>query len=287
VILCGWNPRASEIISKLTDPDLEDRRQTVVVVADLAWDPVEEFDLPLEFAVLLKGSPTDLDHMRKAGLDKAETIIVLADETVDDPDSQTVLTVLQAEKHAHRQMLDGDRTHELRSVAELVDPQKKSALESVHTDLILCPQEFSEKILLQALLNPGVSQFLGDILSVGRENQLVEVPIHGAEDPPLAGKTFDEAMVVCRERALLLLAIHRAGAPGAGRKLDGKDEWGPDGRAALETKTPRYLLTNPDDPNDRDYRIQPGDSLLFLAHSHQPLAEIFGSPKKWREAFQG
>ena len=287
VILCGWNPRAPEIISRLTDAELEDRRQTVVVVADLASDPVEEYDLPREYAVLMKGSPTDLEHMRKAGLDKADTVIVLADETVDDPDSQTVLTVLQAEKHADKQMMDGERTHELRSVAELVDPAKKAALESVHTDLILCPQEFSEKILLQALLNPGVSQFLGDILSVGRENQIVEVPIHGAEDPPLAGMTFDEAMVTCRERALLLLAIHRGGAPGAGKSEAPKEEWGPEGRAALSTKSPRHLLTNPNDPVDRDYRIRPGDSLLFLAHSPQPLAEIFGSPRKWNKAFQG
>ena len=287
VILCGWNARAPEIISKLTDAELEDRRQTVVVVADLDSDPVEEYELPREYAVLMKGSPTDLEHMRKAGLDKADTVIVLADETVPDPDSQTVLTVLQAEKHAHKQMMDGERVHELRSVAELVDPDKKSALESVHTDLILCTQEFSEKLLLQALLNPGVTKFLGNILSVGGENQIVEVPVHGAEDLPLAGKTFDEAMVTCRERALLLLAIHRGGAPGAGRDPATDEEWGPEGRAALVTQNPRHLLTNPSDPNDRDYRIQPGDSLLFLAHSHQPLAEIFGSPRKWRKAFQG
>ncbi len=287
VILCGWNTRAPEIISRLTDPELGDRRQTVVVVADLDSDPVEQYDLPREYAVLMRGSPTDLEHMRKAGLDKADTIIVLADETVEDPDSQTVLTVLQAEKHAYRQMMDGERTHELRSVAELVDPEKKSALESVHTDLILCPQEFSEKLLLQALLNPGVTHFIGDILSVGRENQIVEVPVHGAEDPPLVGKTFDEAIVTCRENALLLLAIHRGGAPGAGQKEESEDEWGPEGRVDLGSPPPSRMLTNPREPADRNYRIQPGDSLLFLAHSHGALAEIFGSPSKWKKAFQG
>lgn len=287
VILCGWNTRASEIISKLTDPELGDRKQTVVVVAELDSDPVEEYDLPRDLAVFLKGSPTDLSHMRKAGLDRADTIIVLADETVEDPDSQTVLTVLQAEKHAYKQQLDGVRTHELRSVAELVDPEKKSALESVYTDLILCPQEFNEKILLQALLNPGVTEFLGDILSVGRENQLIEVPVHGAEDPPLVGQTFDEAMVACREKALLLLAINRGGAPGVGKAKEPPEEWGPEGRVAFEGEETRHLLTNPHDPEDRSYRIQPGDSLLFLAHSSRPLAEIFGSSLNWRKAFQG
>ncbi len=287
VILCGWNTRAPEIISRLTDPELGDRRQTVVLVAELDSDPVEAYDLPREHAVLMKGSPTDLEHMRKAGLDKADTVIVLADETVDDPDSQTVLTVLQAEKHAYKQMMDGERTHELRSVAELVDPEKKSALESVHTDLILCPQEFSEKLLLQALLNPGVTQFLGNILNVGRENQIVEVPVHGAEDPALVGKTFDEAMVTCRENALLLLAINRGGAPGAWKDEGADEEWGPEGRVDLGTPAPSRMLTNPHEPADRSYRIQPGDSLLFLAHSHGPLAEIFGSPLKWKKAFQG
>ena len=287
VILCGWNSRAPKIISKLTNPELGDPRQTMVVVAELETDPVDQYGLPRDFAVLLKGSPTDLEHMRKAGLDTEDTISVLADETVKDPDSQTVLTVLQAEKHAHRQMQDGERTHELRSVAELVNPAKKSALESVHTDLILCPQEFSEKILLQALLNPGVSEFLGDILSVGKENQIVEVPVRDAEDPPVVGRTFDEAMVACREKALLLLSINRGGAPGAGKRAEDREEWGPEGQVALDNRKPRPLLTNPHDLRDREYRIQPGDSLLFLAHSHRPLAEMFGGPLKWRKAFLG
>jgi TRAP transporter TAXI family solute receptor len=287
VILCGWNARAPEIISRLTDEDLADRRQTVVVVAELDFNPTEDFGLPPERAVLLKGSPTDLDHMRKAGLDRANTLIVLADETVDDPDSQTVLTVLQAEKHTHRLKVDGKRSTELRSVAELVDPDKKSALESVHTDLILCPQEFSEKILLQALLNPGVSEFIGGILSVGRENEIIEVPVRAAAASSLIGKTFDEAMISCREKALLLLAINRGGAPGAGTASDQTEEWGEDGQVALDQESPSGLLTNPHDPEGRSYRIQPGDSLLFLAHSQRPLAEMFGSPGRWNEAFQG
>ncbi|MGD8362674.1 MAG: TAXI family TRAP transporter solute-binding subunit [Gemmatimonadota bacterium] len=286
VILCGWNSRASEIIGKLTDPHLGERRQTVVVVADLGSDPVEEHGLPRDFALFLRGTPTDLDHMRRAGLDTADTIIVLADETVSDPDAQTVLTVLQAEKHAYRLVKEGTRVHELRSVAELLDPDKKSALQSVHTDLILCPQEFSEKMLLQALLNPGVTEFIGDILSIGDGNQLVEVPVHGAEDPPLVGKNFDEAMVACRESSVLLLAINRGGAPGAGTDSDETD-WGSDRLAEFEDLPTGRLLTNPQDAAERSYRIQPGDSLLLLAHSDRPLAHIFGSPLKWRRAFKG
>lgn len=286
VILCGWNTRAAEIISKLTDPDLGDRRQTVVVVAELPSNPVDEFALPKDYALFLKGSPTDLEHMRRAGLDTADTVIVLADETVDDPDSQTVLTVLQVEKHAYRQMVDGERSHELRTVAELVDPQKKSALESVHTDLILCPQEFSEKILLQALLNPGLSQFLGGILSVGGENQIVEVPVVENGASALVGKTFDEAMVHCREQALLLLAIHRGGAPGVAQNRIEEEGWGPEGTVDLGAVAESRLLTNPHTLQDRSYRIRPGDSLLFLAQSSEPLTEMFGAPGKWKRAFK-
>lgn len=287
VIVCGWNARAAEIISKLTDPELGARRQAVVVLAELDRDPVEEFELSSDYAAFLKGSPTDLEYLRRAGLDRADTVIVLADETVDDPDSQTVLTVLQAEKHAHRLVLDGERTHELRTVAELVDPKKKSALESVHTDVILCPQEFTEKILLQSLLNPGLTQFLGEILTVGQENQIVEVPVQGDETPPLVGKTFDEAMQQCRARALLLLAIHCGGAPGAWAEVMEGEAVGEDWRVEMGEAVRTKILANPHDPEDREYRIRPGDSLLLLAHSHHALAEMFGSPEKWRQAFKG
>jgi TRAP transporter TAXI family solute receptor len=287
VMICGWNARAAEIISKLTDAELGARRQAVVVLADLDRDPVEEFELSADYAAFMRGSPTDLEHLRRAGLDRADTVIVLADENADDPDAQTVLTVLQAEKHAHRLVLDGERTHELRTVAELADPKKKPALESVHTDVILCPQEFSEKILLQTLLNPGLTQFLGDILTVGRENQIIEVPIQGDETPPLVGKTFDEAMRQCREKALLLLAIHCGGAPGAWAEAAQQVAAGEDWRVEMGEAVRARLLTNPHDSEDRDYRIRRGDSLLLLAHSHQALADMFGSPGKWKQAFKG
>jgi hypothetical protein len=55
----------------------------------------------------------------------------------------------------------------------------------------------------------------------------------------------------------------------------------------MEDPIKNRLLTNPHDPADREYRIRVGDSLLFLAHSQGPLAEMFGSPTKWRQAFQG
>jgi hypothetical protein len=115
----------------------------------------------------------------------------------------------------------------------------------------------------------------------------VEVPVRGDETPPLVGKTFDEAMQQCRERALLLLAIHCGGAPGAWTEVAQQLAAGEDWQVEMGEAVRAKLLTNPHDPQDRDYRIRPGDSLLLLAHSHQSLAEMFGSPEKWRQAFKG
>lgn len=280
VIVCGWNQRAPQLIRSLTTTDVQGRRQTVVIVADLPTDPVETFYLRKEYVHFLRGTPTEMGTLRAAGLDQADTIIVLADDEADDPDARTVLIVLQVEKHAHSLKQQGVRDRELHSIAELLNPEKKSVLESVHADLIVCPQEFNEKLLVQAVLNPGTSQFLRQVLTVDEENQIVEVPVRGREDPALVGKTFDEALVVCRTYSLLLVAINRGGAPGAGEQETDAFE------ASLESG-PRRLITNPYRAEEREYRIQPGDSLLFLAESARPLERIFGESTKWRRAFKG
>ena len=101
----------------------------------------------------------------------------------------------------------------------------------------------------------------------------------------MVGKTFDEAMVVCREKSLLLMAINRGGAPGTGPDVDPEGGLEARGQAALEPKPMQKLLTNPSTPEDRGYRIEAGDSLLVLAHNSRPLAEVFGSPMSWRKAF--
>jgi TRAP transporter TAXI family solute receptor len=280
VIVCGWNERAAQLIRSLTSADVSGRRQMVVVVAELASDPVESFYLRKDYVRFVPGTPTELAVLRAAGLDRADTVIVLADAESEDPDARTVLTVLQVEKHAYRLREQGVRDREIHSIAEILNPDKKSVLESVHTDLIVCPQEFNEKLLLQAVLNPGTARFLRQILTVEEENQLVEVPVRGREDPPLVGKTFDEALVDCRGHSLLLVAINRGGAPGARdeRRVDGS-EVPPDGGA-------RRLITNPYREEEREYRIQVGDSLLFLAEGTRPLERIFGASDRWGRALK-
>ena len=281
VIVCGWNERAPQLIRSLTSVDVSGRRRMVVIVADLSSDPVESFYLRGELVRFLRGAATELSTLRAAGLDQADTVIVLADEESDDPDARTVLTVLQVEKHVHQLRQQGLRDHEIHSIAELLNPDRKSALESVHTDLIVCPQEFNEKLLVQAVLNPGTARFLRQVLTVDEENQLVEVPVRGSEDPTLVGRTFDEALVDCRRHSLLLVAINRGGAPGA------REERTPEDFDVRLGAGPRRLITNPYRDEEKEYRIQVGDSLLFLAEGARPLERIFGESNKWRRAFKG
>jgi hypothetical protein len=66
-----------------------------------------------------------------------------------------------------------------------------------------------------------------------------------------------------------------------------EEGWGPEGTVDLGAVVESRLLTNPHTPEDRRYRIRPGDSLLFLAQSSEPLTQMFGAPGKWKRAFKG
>ncbi len=275
VIIAGWSTRAPGIVRSLTDPQLGPRRQFVVVLADLPEDPMDENHLEDDFAVFIRGIPSDIENLKKAGLDRADSLIVLADESIPraDRDARGLLTLILAEKHTKTLLDAGKRRSKLHTVVEIMDPANRTAMELAYADQIICRREFDERVLVQSVLNPGVAALLQEILTVDDTNEVIEVPVTLREGAGFVGLNFREALERGLEFGALLVAIHRNGAPGATR----------------EAGAPRHqhnLMVNPV-ADEANYRIQAGDSLLFIADSEQTLKPEFGDPNKWRGAFHG
>lgn len=309
-IICGWNEEATGLVRTLTSPELKGRQQVVVILADRATDPMEAERVSShgEQVFFLRGQPSRSDDLLSAGVATAYQVIVLADDASPDPDARTVLTVLSIETASQKLQEEKKRTTNIRTVAQLVDPANREALIRVHVDEIVCRAEFEQQLLVQSTLNPGLSRFLGEVLSVDENNEIYEVPVRGNETIRIVECTFDEALVTCRNEGVLLLAIDQGGAPGAVPPSDRLTEkprtpnWrGSDSLRTLSdeidllpasqaTKNVRRklrpMLTNPFREEERQYKIKVGDALLFLAESEKPLERIFGSSTVWTDAFK-
>ncbi|MCZ6915689.1 MAG: NAD-binding protein [Gemmatimonadetes bacterium] len=312
-IICHWNDEAAGVIRDLTNPELKGRRQVVVVLADRESDPTERLsDVSNEHVSFIRGQPSNTADLMKAGLAKAYQVMILADAKFPDPDARTVLAVLAIESLSQRFQETKERTTNIRTMAQLVDPANRPALVTANVDEIICGARFEERLLVQSTLNPGLSRFLDEILEVGDYNEIYEVPVR--EEPSartgkgvqIVGRTFDEVLVDCRKSGVLLLAIDPGGAPNvvaasqdgesAPRRRRTSASMRPVSIDGLELPTSqtagrgsrklRPMLTNPYRPKEVSRRIKVGDSLLFLAESEKPLEQIFGSSKDWLTAFK-
>ena len=283
VIVCGWNRRAKTIIAELTTTELGARRQQVAVVCDRSADFMAQQGLDEDVVLHVAGEPTDLAQLERAGLDRAHTVLILADHDAPDSDARSLLTLITIEKRAHRMRRGGERAHALRSVVEILDPQKMQLFQDSHAGLVVCAADFDARLLSNSILNPAVSRFLQGVLTTGAGDEIIEVPVTGRERRPIVGRTFDEVLLECRAEGLLLLAINQGGAPGVLPAAARNAQMTATGTIAIRQE----LLTNPSAATSRSYPVAVGDSLLFLADSELSLAPVFGDPAEWQAGFAG
>ncbi len=277
VIICGWNKRGPGLVRSLSSGQLQGRRRNVVVVAPFGGEPLKDEELATTLVV--DGSPSKLAHLSDARLDRADVVVVLADENVnrEDRDAKTLFITSVVEKEAHRQCERKQRNTRLHTVVELTNPENRGIFEAIHVNQIVCGQEFDQQLLAHSVLNPGLSHFMEEVFTVERGSELIEVPVSGNEKEQFEGKTFDKALLLGRDFGVLLVSIHRNGAPGFVTS-HGVSHTG-NGEEARDV-----YLTSP--PKDLEYEIKVGDSLLFLAESEAPLEHMFGDARQWRRGFR-
>src|SRR6476620_4978122 len=96
LLICGWSPKGSEIIRELRAKEVEAARE-IVILADRDTAPMEG-----EALTFIRGNPSSEVDLRRAGIDRVSTVIVLADasntsDEPDDLDARSLLTTLAIE----------------------------------------------------------------------------------------------------------------------------------------------------------------------------------------------
>jgi Trk K+ transport system NAD-binding subunit len=189
-LILGWSDTIFTVLSELEIANESEKRPSAVVLADR--DKVEMDDLVREKVgpkrtrvVTRSGSPIDLDHLGLVRPEKARSIIVLAPEDDEDPDSQVIKIVLALTKGTgHR-----DRTYHI--VAEIHDPENLRAAELVGGDetVLIDKRETIAKLVVHAARQSGASAAFIELLDFDGDE------IYFREDASLVGKPFSEALL--------------------------------------------------------------------------------------------
>jgi len=239
-VICGWGERDKYMLRSLTSDVRRRLRQVVVVDERLERDPSCD-----PFVHSVRGDPTEEEVLRRAHVSGAHTALIPTDWTLTDRalrDARSTLSMLAVEAcnpHTY-------------TCVEVCSPESKRHLGRTAADEIICAGELSRRVLTQAALNHGLSDFLLDLLALDRTPKIRKEAL----PPAFAGMTFRELFVLMNEAlAEVLLAVERM--PGPAKAEEAAQPSG--GGRHPQIVRPK-IFTNP----RGEFRLQPGDQLFIL-----------------------
>jgi len=259
IVVCGYNQNVPNFLSYLADEHIANRRH-IVLLAPLGTDkPWKKFNLDKQVIHYVNGSATKREDLQRAHLNQADIAVIVADEGCPDPDANNILKILTIEKYCTELESNGERGKKknIYTIAEIENPENHQLARDACVDEIISLGEIKSKIFAQAVLTPGVSNFIEEILTFNDLNDLYPIAI--TQKCALQNKTFDEMLSILRRYNILLLSIRVA-------KENGDDPIFKSTRESCKLNGDAIVITNPFD-DKKNYRAQTGDVLIVLATS--------------------
>jgi voltage-gated potassium channel len=196
IVLCGWNTNAEEFIEGLLR-SMAVKKLPLVLVNELSEDEVESLkykyrDQDFRF---LRGDFTREDVLARANILQARSAILLADtsgqRSLEKADERTILATLGIKSMAK----------EVKTCAELLNPENKQHLMRANVDEIVLRGENIGSLLAGATVSPGIPRVISSLLSPDEENNLWKVEIPEA----FVGKPVSDLSAYLKEKSRALL----------------------------------------------------------------------------------
>jgi len=183
LVLCGWNEHAEGFLAGVKES--RGALPQVVLVSDMVQENVNEVihrnrgELEIRF---VKGDFTLESVLERANVQHARAVVVLADKSGDNTlgkaDERTILATLAIKAVAPRVTV----------CAEILNPESEQHLRRARADEIMLRGRHTGHLLASAVVNPGVPEFLNELLNLEIGCRLMRVPA----PREFLGKTFKE-----------------------------------------------------------------------------------------------
>ena len=223
-VICGWNFRGPEIIAELrADPKC--KKSPIVIIVEILEKPLDDPDLHF-----IRGD-VDAETLKKANMEEAQGVIVLSDDTLDaySRDAKTILNTLTI-KSLYPSVY---------ACVELMHSKNIEHCQRAKADEIIVVGELSTNLLVQALLDHGITKMITELVSTRYGSDLYKTKVPQG----MVGRTFFEIMCeLKRNHGVLCLGVEDASG--------------------------QQLVANP----DCDYEVGPSDQLVIIASARPKLA---------------
>ncbi len=239
-IICGWNFQGERIVKELLSAS-EKRHREIVILANSDQRLVKN-----ERAEFINGDPTQDADLIRAGVKRAESVIVLSDLTksANEADAEALMIVLAVES----------LNRKVHTCVQCMNSANRVHLERAHADEIICLDQVGGSLVVASALNHGISHLVAELLTFDTGSEFYRYDSHISDR--LVGKEFAEAAQVLAQQRIILLAV----------ETDYSEERQKQLSADTVYKLPeedRLMVVNP----QSKYSIRQGDALFVIAES--------------------
>ena len=171
IVMCGWNSIAPRVLEEF-QADRRLRKKTIVLVVETEEAPsTQGFNINPEKFFFLSGDFTRIEVLKRAGIERAQVAVLLADRTLErsdqDRDARTVLAALTIEK------LNAD----IFTCVELLNRDNREHLSMAGVEEIVVPDDYAGQIIAASSRNRGLVTMFDELLTSRYGNQIYKAPV--------------------------------------------------------------------------------------------------------------
>jgi len=164
-VICGWNSRGPHVIKRLKAA-LKTEHRDLVLLCDLDECPVDD-----EFLFFVKGSPVNKEDISKTNVEKARSVVILADMSSagsdGEVDAKTVLTALTIKS------INPD----IRLTAEVLELDNYEHLKLAGVDQVLDSDVLVGDLLARSTVNYGLIDLIMRMLDQEARGIMQRLPV--------------------------------------------------------------------------------------------------------------
>lgn len=285
VVICNCSPKLRRIVAELHAETVARRPDVLLVVQDRGlwernpeWHPevTNPFTEEHFFVLYAEGGPASELNLRRAGIARARTAVILADPNQEHlADARSTLVALAIER----------QNPEIHTVMELISSVNRIHLRATEVNEVVCVGEMAEKLIAQSCITPGVKNVFHDLLTTAAgTNRIFTVPL----PKPLEGMSYKELVRRSLETAAPFVLCgyvqHNFMPVMPARGKSGIAE-GPicpapeDGQVRDVRPVQTFVLNPPANRNPgRDTALTENDQLLLIAYERPKLERFLLPP---------
>ena len=247
LVIFGWNGTTEKFVLNIIEEakTYNDKEiKIVLVVPDIVKvrennEKIKELHDMKKIDIIV-GDARDYHILEKAQVEKADSIILLSEDSSRLADEHTLLRAMAISRYVKKatsgkvyqttgviekiKNVFKDKNKEIKStykkykieknsdnaymIAEINNEEFKESLIEADVNEIVIAGNYRKAIMKQALFNHGISKVLDEIMQYNEYNEFYKIDLSLPENAHLVNKTFDELLVLLRQEGILLVGVH-------------------------------------------------------------------------------